>query len=98
MKHVSDRDRFSIVQKEGFKEWCMECGAPSSEIHECFGGYNRQNSKDYGLTVTLCRACHDKATNNPEMRRKYQQLGKAAFLQNCGDIEEFRFIFHRYYI
>ena len=98
MKHIKDSERYSIVQLQGFKEECFICHKPSSDIHECFGGYNRQASKDYGLCVSLCRACHDRAHNDKEARRHLEQVGKRAFMEWYEDLELFRKVFHKYYV
>lgn len=97
-RHISDRERFSIIQNdEEFKHFCLACGRPATDIHECFMGRNRQNSKDYGLCISLCRQHHDEAHRDKYARRFYEQLGKQAFLFKVGDIEEFKAIFGRYY-
>ena len=93
-KHISDRQRFSVVTS--MMSVCIECGRPSHELHECFCGRNRQKSKDYGLVVPLCADHHRMAHRNPYNRRKYEQMGKAAFLKD-HTIEEFKEIFGRYY-
>ena len=98
-KHISDSQRFSIIEPdEDFKQYCHLCGTPTSELHECFGGPNRQKSKDYGLVVTLCRRCHELAHSSHEIRHRLQQEAKGAFLQKVGNIETFRKVFGRYYV
>lgn len=98
VRHISDAQRFSIIESDDdFKQYCHRCGAHTSELHECFGGRNRQNSKDYGLVVTLCRRCHEIVHLRPNERHIYEQIGKHAWLHKYGDIEQFRAIFGRYY-
>jgi len=97
-QHISDRNRFSIIQnEEEFKHYCLVCGMPATDIHECFQGRNRQKSKDYGLCISLCRKHHDEAHKNPVLRREIEQMGKHAFLEYWGDIEQFKEVFGRYY-
>lgn len=97
-KGIKDSERYSIIEnEEQFGQRCHKCGAPYPDIHECFGGINRQKSKDYGLCVSLCRKHHDEAHKNPVLRRELEQMGKHAFLEYWGDIEQFKEVFGRYY-
>ena len=40
------------------EDYCIVCGKPFAETHECFGAANRNNSIKYGLQVRLCAEHH----------------------------------------
>ena len=52
-----EKNRHSIFT-DNFKV-CYYCGMTKPiDIHEVYGGSNRQRSMKYGLCVPLCRECH----------------------------------------
>lgn len=69
-----EKKRTSILQKS---KKCYICGSEKDlDIHECFGGKNRQKSMEYGLVIYLCRSHHSKVENNEDMKlqiKKYAQ-------------------------
>ena len=58
-----ERNRFSILTDD--LEHCYICKkiyfrlVPREDLHEIFGGRNRQISMRKGFVVPLCRKCHD---------------------------------------
>lgn len=82
-KHVSDRNRFSIIQPDMSK--CFICGGIASEKHEIFnGGGFRQRSKDWGMVIGLCSTCHRNVTENIEPRLRIKQMGQIFFEAKYG--------------
>ena len=51
-----ERQRYSIMVDD--LDVCFRCGKPATDIHEVYGGRNRQQSMKYGFCVPLCRLCH----------------------------------------
>lgn len=45
-----------------------------SDLHEVYGGSNRQRSMKLGLVVPLCRKCHDDEEKILELRKICQQI------------------------
>lgn len=103
-KHISDSERFSIVQPE--LDYCFVCRKRGVRLfkHEVFGGANRQNSKDYGMVVALCFNHHDRTSpisvhslpmqsNDLEIKAKSQLV----FEEEYGH-EKFMEIFKKNYI
>ena len=73
-------------------DYCVECGSPYAEMHEVFGGSNRNLSRLYGLTVRLCHEHHDYLQHNPNgivLKRKWQKWGFEKFLKEHGSREDF---------
>lgn len=44
--------------REGICYWCGR--ARKTEVHHVFNASDRNASEKYGLTVNLCRECHDR--------------------------------------
>ena len=79
-------------------DYCYICGSPYVEIHHCIPGTaNRSNSDKYGLVVPLCRKHHtggpDSAHRNPDVGRRFKEIGQEAFEEKVGTREEFIEIF-----
>ena len=67
----------SILTK--YTENCAICGTPTEEVHHlCFGRGLRELSNEDGLTLPMCRMCHDelhrKSTVASELSRICGQL------------------------
>lgn len=88
---------------------CFLCGCNGRayghrlEVHHIFGGANRSLSEKYGLTVTLCHACHNEppcgAHHNKETMQYLHEYGQRKAMQEQGwTVDEFREIFGRSYI
>lgn len=69
-----ERNRFSIFTDD--LKHCYICKkiyfrlVPREDLHEIFGGRNRQISMKYGLVAPLCRQCHE----NKEIQEYLKQL------------------------
>lgn len=95
MKHVSDRDRFSIIQPA--LDCCYVCQTVPVEIHECIGGTaNRQKCKDYGLTVALCPKHHREAHKNKGLTHYLKAKAQRAFMVEYGE-EKWMEVFGKLY-
>ena len=56
-----ENGRYSILTND--LDRCIFCGAPDPDIHEVYGGSNRQISMANGFCVPLCRWHHLMVTN-----------------------------------
>ena len=79
----------SIMQQD---DKCFVCGkAFGSDTHHIFGGPNRRLSEEDGLTVRLCRQCHDDVHFDAElsypMQLALKQKGQEAY-ENAGHTRE----------
>lgn len=77
-----ERQRFSILTTD-FKK-CYICGKPKNEIHELYGGCNRQTSMKLGLCIPICRLCHNRWEIDKDFRKKYQAIGRNKFIELYG--------------
>lgn len=71
---------------------CYECGAPATEIHHCiFGNGRRKLADEDGLTVPLCRSCHERlhSSKGAAMALRYRQLAETTYILQGHTIEEF---------
>lgn len=77
LKKLEDK-RFSIVTSN--LKICYICKQKKKrDLHEIFGGSNRQKSMEWGLVLPICGGCHEKWKFNKELRKKYQQEGQQKF-------------------
>ena len=69
-----ERNRFSILTDD--LEHCYICKkiyfrlVPREDLHEIFGGRNRQISMRKGFVVPLCRKCHDNERVKKFLKKK----------------------------
>jgi 5-methylcytosine-specific restriction endonuclease McrA len=92
-----ERNRFSIFTDD--LDTCMFCGRYASDLNEVFRGRNRQNSMRYGAVQPLCRACHNKITNNVPLENEWKKKGQKAVMKHYKMTkEEFIEIFGMNYI
>ena len=73
------------------------------EVHHIFGGANRKLSEKYGLTVTLCHACHNEPPDgvhyNADIALYVHQYGQRKAMKEQGwTVDEFREIFGKNYL
>lgn len=74
---------------------CFLCGRYCNcEVHHIFGGPFRKKSDRLGLTVTLCRECHNTPPNGVHFNRntmlKVKQYGqRKAMTENAWSVEDF---------
>lgn len=74
---------------QGDTDTCYLCGAWATDTHHCLHGSYRKQADADGLTVRLCRECHqalhDKGTND----RALQAEAQMAWERHYGSREEF---------
>lgn len=75
-----EKNRYSILTDN--LESCYICKRPSTDIHEIYGGSNRQNSMKNGFCIPLCRMCHQILTDEPKTALKYKILCQEHFETN----------------
>lgn len=60
---------------------CFICGAMTGlETHHIFGGPNRKKADKDGMTVRLCRKCHECVHKDIDMRRVLQRMGQNIYI------------------
>ena len=74
-----EQNRKSILTNDLSK--CYICGKPKQDIHEVFGGSNRQTSIKWNCTIPICRICHTEWDKNKEMRQKYHDECRDKFVE-----------------
>lgn len=58
-----------------YSELCIFCYQPKQEIHHCvFGTSKRRLSDEDGLTVPVCRECHDLLHKHDKISKVIGQL------------------------
>lgn len=75
-----EKKRFSILT-DNF-EYCYVCGKRKEQVHEIFGGRNRQVSIKHGFCIPICKECHDKTETDmkfdkelkKECQRKFEEI------------------------
>lgn len=72
-----EADRYSLLTDE--IRYCYLCGKKKIDTHELIGGCNRQKSMKWGLTIPICRECHNKFKTDIAFRRKLEKLGQEVF-------------------
>ena len=82
---------------------CYLCHRPAPDTHHCLFGNKRKACDKYGLTVRLCRECHDKVHNprneqEEKMRDSLVVEAQKAFEKKCGTRQDFMKIFGRNYM
>lgn len=84
---IKDSDRFSIIT-DNFDS-CYICGSGVCNIHEIFHGVaNRTKSKNDGLTLPLCKSCHQGQQgvhNNPILDEKLKVIGEKYWIDKYTD-------------
>lgn len=63
---------------------CLICGKNATDHHHCLGGRYRQDSEDYGLTISVCRECHRKLHDIPGAEYPYKRMAQIAFEYKYG--------------
>ena len=77
---------------------CYLCGKQATDTHHCLFGNKRAAADKYGLTVRLCRECHNKVHNGHESGDFLKRLAQYTFEDKVGTREEFRQIFGKSYL
>lgn len=100
MKKIKDNQRYSILTND--LKRCIICGRGNVNLHEIFGGRNRQNSKNYGLVIPLCQELHHNQYQcigihfDSTLRDHWHKVGQEAFEREYPDLD-FLSIFKRNY-
>ena len=71
---------------------CVFCNSPFVEVHHIFEGRGRRKLSDkYGLTVYICRLCHNEVHKYPNTGKDLQlkQLGQTYYEDHFGTREQF---------
>lgn len=90
-----ESNRYSILTNN-LKE-CYVCNKKKKEdLHEIFGGANRQKSMIWGLVIPICRECHIGWETNKELRERIQKEAKEEFIKRYTK-EKFREEFGKNY-
>lgn len=77
---------------------CFLCERPASDTHHLIPGTaNRRNSEKYGLTCYLCRECHRKVHDDPDLMFFMKRIGQSIFEAESGTREDFIRIFGKSY-
>lgn len=90
-----EKNRFSILTND--LEHCYICKAKKQDLHEIFGGRNRQASMRYGLVIPLCRKCHSLIENNETLKQKWHKVAQKEFEKHYKS-ENFMQIFRKNYL
>lgn len=90
-----ERNRFSIITND--LKHCYICKQAKWELHEIFGGINRQSSMKYGLVIPVCRKCHEMIPNNETLRKNLYEVAKKEFKKHYKS-ENFIDIFGKNYL
>lgn len=73
-------------------EYCFICRQPATELHHCIFGRFRKLSDKYGLTVPLCRRCHEMAHKDAKTATELKRIAQKVFDDTYGQ-GEFQRIF-----
>ena len=73
-----ESNRYSIITNN--LDICYICKkAKKEDLHEIFGGSNRQTSMKYGLVIPVCRKCHERWKIDKNLRQELQNEAKQKF-------------------
>ncbi len=72
-----EKNRFSIITKD--LKHCYICKQEKWDLHEIFGGRNRQSSMKYGLVIPVCRKCHEMIQKNKTLMQRLHEVGRKLF-------------------
>lgn len=72
-----EKNRYSILTNN--LKRCYICKSKKEDIHEIYGGKNRQVSMKYGLVIPVCRKCHIKIPKDKSLNEKLHKVGQKAF-------------------
>lgn len=66
--------------------------------HHIYEGDRRQRSERFGMVVTLCPYCHERAHNETRVNLLLKKAGQRKFERKDGTREQFIKIFGRSYL
>ena len=89
--------RTIIPQTEGK---CFLCGANATEVHHIIYGNGRRAISDrFGLTVQLCRTCHNTVHNDHDIDLELKKVAQRIAMRTYGwTTEDFREKFYKNYL
>lgn len=79
---------------------CFLCGAYGpTDVHHIFNGHGlRDKSEKYGLTVNLCRGCHEQIHADAYRRKKLKEYAQRRAMKEFNmSMEEWRELFYKNY-
>ena len=66
-----------------YMDYCIICSKPKTDTHHCvFGNAKRRLADTDGLTMPLCRDCHEKMHNQKEMQVMSHIAGQLFYERN----------------
>lgn len=70
-----------------YKDYCLICGKGTTDVHHLvFGNAKRCLADKDGLTIPLCRDCHEKMHNQKEMQVMSHIVGQLFYERNkCAE-------------
>ena len=68
-----EKNRYSIFTNDMTRCYYCHTRTYKIDIHEVYGGSNRQRSMKYGLCVPLCRKCHSNEMIINDLRKWCQR-------------------------
>ena len=78
---------------------CMICGSTDSvTTHHLLCGSNRRAADRHGLTIPLCRRCHDKVQTDGRLMAISKAIGQLLFMLKGGSKQEFMAEFGQDYL
>ena len=90
-----EKNRYSILTNN--LERCYICKAKKEDLHEIYGGKNRQTSMKYGLVIPVCRKCHKNIPKDKCLNEKLHKVGQKAF-EKVHKTENFMKVFGENYL
>lgn len=74
-----------------YTQFCILCGTPSTDVHHCIpGNAKRRLADEDGLTISLCRDCHDFIHRNGKAATMSKIIGQLAFEKEYSAVSEER--------
>lgn len=79
---------------------CFKCEQyRDTARHEIFGGALRSKSKQYGLWVNVCPACHAEIHGSGQLQAEYHAQAQRIAMQRYGwTVQDFRKRFYKNYL
>lgn len=79
---------------------CFKCERYRETVrHEIFGGALRSKSKQYGLWVNVCPACHAEIHVSGQLQAKYHAQAQRIAMRHYGwTVQDFRKRFYKSYL
>ena len=69
-----------------YADYCNLCGKPTTDVHLVFGNAKRRLADQDGLTIPLCRNCHEQMHRGKEMQVMSHIVGQLFYERNkCAE-------------